>query len=78
MQTIEAYYDGRVFVPIAPVDVRVNERAVITIFESAAGKRPKWKSDKAYLNYVGTLSDENYDEIMKILEDTGKIDANEW
>jgi len=60
------------------VDVRINERAVITIFESATDKHPKWKSDKAYLGYIGTLSDEHYDEIMKILEDTGKIDVNEW
>ena len=78
MQTIEAYYDGHAFVPIAPVAVRINERVVVTIFEGTTDKRPKWESDKAYLNYAGTLSDENYEEIMEILKDTGQINANEW
>jgi len=78
MQTIEAYYDGRAFVPITPVSVRKNERAVITIFEGITDKRPKRKNEKAYLNYAGTLSDKNYEEIMEILKDTAQIDANEW
>ena len=78
MQIIEAYYDGRAFVPTTPVAARINERAVITIFEGATDKCPKRKSDKAYLNYAGALSNDNYEEIMEILKDTGKIDANEW
>ena len=78
MQTIEAYYNGHAFVPITPVTVRINERAVITIFEDTTDKCPKWKSDKTYLNYAGMLSDENYEEIVEILKDTRQIDANEW
>ena len=78
MQTIEAYYDGRVFVPTKPVDVKINERAVVTILEGVTDTSLKRKGDKAYLNFAGVLSDENYDEIMEILKDTGQIDANEW
>ena len=78
MQTVEAYYDGRAFVPVTPVAVRLNERAVVTIFDDIKGKSPKRKSDKAYLSYAGALPDENYHEVMEILKDTGQIDSNEW
>ena len=78
MQTIEAYYDGRAFVPVTPVSVQINERAVVTIFRDIKDKRTKREGDRAYLNYAGALSDENFDEITKILKDTEKIDVNEW
>ena len=78
MQTVEAYYDGRAFVPVTPVAVQLNERAVVTIFDDTMDKRPKRENDKAYLGYAGTLPDENYHEIMEILKDTGQIDSNEW
>ena len=75
MQTVEAYYDGRAFVPVTPVAVRPNERAVVTIFEDIADRRQRQENDKAYLRYAGSLSDENYDEIVEILKNTGQIDA---
>ena len=78
MQTVEAYYDGRAFVPVTPVAVRPNERAVVTIFEDIVDKRQRQENDKAYLSYAGSLPDENYDEIVEILKDTGQIDADEW
>ena len=78
VQTIEAYYDGRAFVPIVQATFRLNERAIITIFDDVRGKYSKRENDKTYLSYAGTLSDENYSEIMEILEDAGQIDVNEW
>ena len=78
MQTIEAYYDGRAFVPVQPVTVQLNERAIVTIFEGMTDKCQKLENDKAYLSYAGALSDESYDEIVEILKDTGQIDSNEW
>ncbi len=78
MQTIEVYYDGRAFIPVVPVSIRVNERAVVTILGDITGKFPKHKGNKAYLDHAGALSDENYREIMEILEDTRTIDVNEW
>ena len=78
MQTVEAYYDGRAFVPVAPVALRINERAIVTIFEDITDKRPKRENNKEYLSYAGMLPDDSYDEIMEILKDTGQIDANEW
>ena len=78
MQTIEAYYDGRAFVPVTPVAVQVNERAVVTIFRDSKDKLTKRESDRAYLSYAGALSEENFDEITEILKDTGTIDIDEW
>ena len=78
MQTVEAYYDGRAFVPVTPVAVQINERAVITIFRDSKTKLTKREGDRAYLSYAGTLSRENFDEITEILKDTGIIDIDEW
>ena len=78
MQTIEAYYDGRAFVPVTPVAVQINERAVVTIFRDSKDKRTRCESDKAYLSYAGVLSEENFGEITEILKDTGIIDIDEW
>jgi len=78
MRTIEAYYDGRAFIPVTPVSVGVNEKAIITIFEDSAAMFKKQTNDKAHLRYAGALSDESYDEIVKILEDTEQIDTNTW
>jgi hypothetical protein len=78
MQTIEAYYDGRAFVPIKPVAIRTNERAIVTILDGTVAKHPKRENDKGYLAYAGTLSDEKFTEITEILKDVGQIDADEW
>ena len=35
-------------------------------------------SPKNYLQYAGKLSDDVYKELTNILQDTGKIDKNDW
>jgi hypothetical protein len=34
--------------------------------------------EKTYLQYAGKLSDNSYQEMTAIMQDTRKIDKNEW
>jgi hypothetical protein len=74
MVAVKAYYDGRVFVPVSPVRVSKNQSAIVTILDEAKDET----KNKAYLQFAGTLSDENYQELTNILEATERVDENEW
>ena len=36
------------------------------------------KKDKPHVRFIGTLSQESYDEICEVLLDTQKVDIDEW
>jgi hypothetical protein len=74
METIQAYFDGNVFVPITPVKAKLNQLALIIIQETANKKA----GDNQLNNLFGTLSFENYSEILEVLKDTEKVDVNDW
>ena len=74
MVAIQAYYDGSVFVPLTPVNVKLNQPALITILEVAITN----PDDNRYAALFGALSAESYSEIMEALKDTEKVDADEW
>jgi hypothetical protein len=72
VNAVKAYYDGNVFVPIEPVRAKRNQPVIITIPDDEK------KTDKPHLKFVGTLSQESYDEISTALIDTQRVDADEW
>ena len=74
MDAIQAYYDGSVFVPLAPVKARLNQPAIVTILDAANTKA----SASRYIEFFGTLSAESYSEIIEALKDTERVDINEW
>jgi hypothetical protein len=74
METVKAYYDGHAFVPLFPVYVDKNRAAIITILDNVVDDT----SEKRYLQYAGKLSDDNYQELTEVLQDTRKIDKDEW
>ena len=74
MDTIQAYYNGSVFVPLVSVKARLNQPAVITILDTANTK----VSGSRYTEFFGTLSAESYSEITEALKDTERVDINEW
>jgi len=74
MEAVNAYYDGRVFVPTKPVLARKNQRAIITILDEVRENRTKEK----LLSRAGTLLEEDYEEFMNALADTERVDENEW
>ena len=74
MDTIQAYYNGSVFVPIAPVKAQLNQPALITILDNANVTT----SSNRLLDFFGALSAESYSEIIEALKDTERVDVNEW
>jgi len=74
METIQAYYNGSVFVPLVPVNVKLNQPVLITVLETVNAK----VEGNHYIEFFGALSAENYLEITEALKDTEKVDLNEW
>ncbi|MDR2571755.1 MAG: hypothetical protein LBD23_15870 [Oscillospiraceae bacterium] len=74
MDTIQAYYNGSVFIPLAPVKAKLNQPALITILESINTKADNNRCSE----FFGALSIESYQEILDALKDTERVDVNEW
>ena len=74
MDTIQAYYNGSAFVPLVPVNVELNQRALVTILDVADSSADGCR----YTEFFGALSAESYSEIMEALKDTERVDVNEW
>jgi hypothetical protein len=79
MQTVKAYYDGNVFVPIDRITAPINQMAIVTLIgDVPETKTKRQSSEKSCLRYAGVLSDESYAEIKAILQDTERTDINDW
>ena len=74
MEAVNAYYDGRVFIPTKPVSARKNQRAIITILDETRENHTKEK----LLSRAGMLSEEAYREFKEALKDCERIDVDEW
>ena len=74
MEAVKAYYNGIVFIPLSPVKAKKNQSAIITILDD----EDKDTSIKPHTRFIGTLSQESFDEINIALLDTQKLDADEW
>jgi hypothetical protein len=74
MSEARAIYDGRVFIPLTPIQVRKNQQVVITILDDTQ----KILADKPYIRYAGALPLNDYDEITEILKDTEAVFVDEW
>ena len=74
MDTIQAYYNGSVFVPLVPVSAKLNQPAIVTILDPVSTKA----SDCRYMEFFGALSVESYEELIEALKDTERVDLNEW
>jgi hypothetical protein len=79
MQTIKAYFDGDVFIPIDQIRAAVNQRAIVTLIDDAPENKIKSRQpEKSYMRYAGALSDDSRAEIEAVLRDTECVDINEW
>ena len=70
MLTVEAYFDGHVFVPKSPVFAHVNQEAIITLLEP---QHPNASKKEYLLSLAGSISHEDYLEMEKALEETEKV-----
>lgn len=74
MNAVQAYYNGSVFVPLAPVNAELNQPALITILDVVKANT----ENSHYNDFFGALSGESYSEIAEALKDTERVDVNEW
>jgi hypothetical protein len=74
MTAVKAYYDGKVFIPTSPIKAAKNQTAIITILDDTVGK----VENRDYLQFAGSLPDEDYREITEILKLTEQVDEHEW
>jgi hypothetical protein len=74
MTAVKAYYDGKAFIPLSPIRAAKNQSAIVTVLDDSA----ETNGSGDYLQFAGSLSDEDYREITAILESTERIDENEW
>jgi hypothetical protein len=73
MTAIKAYYDGKVFIPLSPVKVAKNQTAIVTVLDDTV----ETGDNKDYLQFAGSLSDDDYREITAILRATERVDESE-
>jgi hypothetical protein len=75
MTAIKAYYNGNAFIPETPVHAELNQEAIITLLEPHLQHNSK---KEHLLSLAGIISQEDYLEIEKALEDTEKVYPNDW
>ena len=73
MNAVKAYYNGSAFVPVSPVNVKLNQQAIVTVLDE-----PIVDSVKPFEKFIGKLSDSDYIEITEALLETQRSDCNEW
>ncbi len=72
MQSVEAYYDGRVFIPVKPISAQKNQKALITILDSPELAEQHWR------RFFGSMTPEHAKEIEEALIETERVDNDEW
>jgi hypothetical protein len=73
METIQAIYDGKAFIPTYPIHLPKNKMVVMTIMQI----QPAKKIQQSYLKYAGYLPDKDCAELTAILQETEKVDSHE-
>jgi hypothetical protein len=66
MTAVKAYYDGKVFIPLTPIKAARNQAAIVTVLDETT----EAEGSRDYLQFAGSLSDEDYREITAILAST--------
>jgi hypothetical protein len=74
MTAVKAYYDGKTFIPLSPIKVAANQAAIVTVLDDTIGDT----AHNAYLQFAGSLPDEDYREITEILKSTEQVDEHDW
>jgi predicted HicB family RNase H-like nuclease len=76
MQALRGYYNGKVFIPLEKVNVKANQKVIITVLDEYL--EAKQKEEKPYKKYVGKLNVLSFKEVTEALEETEKVDSDEW
>jgi hypothetical protein len=72
MEAVNAYYDGHSFVPVTPIRIKKNQKAIVTILDETLDR-----NEKSLLDFVGVLSKEDGASMLEAIKDAERID-HEW
>lgn len=75
MLALKGYYDGKEFVPLEKVNLKPNQKVIITVLDEYINLE---SDNKPFKKYIGKLNTESYNEISEALKETEKVDSNEW
>lgn len=75
MQALRGYYNGKEFIPLEKVNLKPNQKVIITVLDEYLDKN---EERKPFKKYVGLLTKESFQEISEALKETEKVDGNEW
>ena len=80
MQAVKAYYDGKTFVPVAPVSVKKNRAAIVTILDDEIIEPETRELDKdGWKKFIGSISPEDCDAMMAAIEEgCERVYPSEW
>jgi hypothetical protein len=73
MQALRGYYNGKEFVPMEKVNIKPNQKVIITILDEYVSGE-----SKPFMKYAGKLDAASFGEITEALKETEKVDRNEW
>ena len=73
MQALRGYYNGKEFVPMEKVNIKPNQKVIITILDEYISDE-----SKPFKKYVGKLDKASFQEMIEALKETEKVDFNEW
>jgi hypothetical protein len=76
MLALKGYFNGKEFVPLEKVNIKVNQKVIITVLDEYIDALTV--KEKPYKKYVGKLSAVGYNELVEALKETEKVDSNEW
>jgi small ligand-binding sensory domain FIST len=72
MMAVKAYYDGQNYITDSTVEVKTNQRVIITFLDEY--EPPKRNLKK----YVGKISKDDSDLVSQAVSECRKVDSDEW
>jgi len=76
MLALKGYFNGKEFIPLDKVNLKPNQKVIITVLDEYLSDDDK--IEKPYKKYVGKLNAKSFKEICEALEETEKVDSDEW
>jgi hypothetical protein len=76
MHALKGYYNGKEFIPLEQVNIKANQKVIITVLDEYININQA--EEKPYKKYVGKLNDLSFKEVTEALEETEKVDSDEW
>jgi predicted DNA-binding antitoxin AbrB/MazE fold protein len=68
MQALRGYYNGKEFVPLEKVNIKPNQKVIITVLDEYVSSEAK-----PFKKYIGKLTAASFQEISGVLKETARL-----